>query len=513
MRDAGPMLPESIRRVSASHPDVSAYVTPEGAAISYAQLDRASDEVAGWLAERGVVEGSVVALCLPSRVEYILAFLAAAKLGAVTAGLNPRFMPRERAGALARLGPDLVIVGPDHHEGVAADLRTEAVQLADDPAQALGSQRVTGFVPADLAPDPDRPVCICFTSGSTGEPKGAWYAERQLRAIAELDTGGAWGGGGHRYASTEFAHVGVMTKLPWLLASAGTTHLLDKWRAEPILQLIHDHQMGSVSAIAPQVALMLRVPDLDRFDFTSVKAIVTGGALAPPALVHAGRELFGAPWSIRYSSTESGGVGLGTALDADDEEALYTVGRPRPGVQAELRDADGRPVPDGEVGELWLTSQAVMSGYWNDPEATAETLVDGWLRTGDLALVDPRGCYRLAGRAKEMFIRGGYNVYPLEVEGVLSTAAGVSQVAIAPRPDQVMGEIGVAVVVPTDPAAPPTLETLRTHAASELARYKLPEAVRVVDALPVNVTDKLDRRALAERERAFAEGEPDLGPT
>ena len=143
---------------------------------------------------------------------------------------------------------------------------------------------------------------------------------------------------------------------------------------------------------------MLQVNELDRFDFDCVKAIVTGGALASPELVKAGREFFGAPWSIRYSSTESGGVGLGTSLDADDEEALYTVGRPRPGIEASIRDEDGRPAPAGDIGEIWIRSNAVMSRYWNDPSSTEEAIVEGWLRTGDLAFQDSRGCFHLAGR-------------------------------------------------------------------------------------------------------------------
>lgn len=472
--------------------------------MRYGDLDRLSDEVAAGLVARGLGPGAVVALTLPSTADYIVAYLAAAKVGAVTAGLNPRFRGAERKAALDVLDPDLVISDAAHLDGVPDRLDVECVDLTDDTEAMLGPLRSRrGQVPV-LAEDPDRPVCICFTSGSTGAPKGAWYTGRQLSLIAELDSGGAWGGGGHRYASTEFAHVGVMTKLPWLLATGGTTHLLAKWRAEPVLELIDRYRMTSVSAIAPQVALMLRVPDLDRFDFSCVKAIVSGGAHAPPALVRAGRDLFGAPWSIRYSSTESGGVGLGTALDADDEEALHTVGRPRPGVEAAIRHGDGSAVAPGEVGELWLRSGAVMSGYWNDPEATAETLVDGWLRTGDLAYVDDRGCYRLAGRTKEMFIRGGYNVYPLEVEAVLADHPAVAAVAVVPRPDEVMGEIGVAVVVPADPMSPPDLGDLRSFASTSLAAYKLPEAVRLVERLPVNATDKLDRRALVEAERASA---------
>ncbi len=231
-----------------------------------------------------------------------------------------------------------------------------------------------------------------------------------------------------------------------------------------------------------------------------MKAIVAGGAASPPALVEEARRVFGAPYSIRYSSTESGGIGLGTALDADDDEALHSIGRPRPGVDAEIRDENGTSLPDGEVGELWLTSPAVMSGYWNDPAGTAETLVDGWLRTGDLATRDDNGIFRLRGRVKEMFIRGGYNVYPMEVEGVLLDHPGVAEIALVPRPDPVMGEIGVAVIVPTDPSAPPTLDDLRVHGEATLAHHKLPEAIRVVAELPRNASDKIDRRALAQVE-------------
>jgi acyl-CoA synthetase (AMP-forming)/AMP-acid ligase II len=141
-----------------------------------------------------------------------------------------------------------------------------------------------------------------------------------------------------------------------------------------------------------------------------------------------------------------------------------------------------------------------MSGYWRDPEATAATLVGGWLRTGDLARIDERSLVRLAGRAKEMFVRGGYNVYPAEVEAALAAHPAVTEVAVVPRPDPVMGEVGVAVVVPLDPAAPPPLADLRAFLADRLAAYKAPEAVRIVDELPLTPMQKVDRRALAARE-------------
>jgi acyl-CoA synthetase (AMP-forming)/AMP-acid ligase II len=168
------------------------------------------------------------------------------------------------------------------------------------------------------------------------------------------------------------------------------------------------------------------------------------------------------------------------------------VGRPHAGVDLELRDA-----VDG-VGEVCLRSAAVMDGYWRAPGLTAEVLTaDGFVRTGDLGWIDDAGRLRLAGRAKEMYVRGGYNVYPMEVEAVLATHPAIAAVAVAPRPDRVMGEIGVAVVVPRDRSRPPGLDELRTFAADHLATYKLPEAMVITDALPLTAMEKLDRRTLA----------------
>jgi len=288
-----------------------------------------------------------------------------------------------------------------------------------------------------------------------------------------------------------------MTKLPWYLRLGTTTYLLDRWRAADVLRLTSEHHMTTVGAVAPQLALMLRDPDFDTYDLSSVRLIVAGAAFSPPGLVREARERFGAAYSIRYSSTESGGLCSAVAADADDEEALNTVGRPRPGIEVELRDPHDHPVAPGEVGEICLRSPCMMRGYWRDPVASAVSLKGGWLHTGDLARFDERGCLRMAGRAKEMFVRGGYNVYPAEVEAVLSSHPAVASVAIVPRPDPVMGEIGVAVVVPRDRAAPPSLEELQTFGRERLAAFKLPEALRLVDDLPLTAMQKVDRGRLA----------------
>ena len=484
------VLAATVREAARRFGDLTALVDPDGSTVSYRQLDERSDAVAAVLARRGVAEGDRVVLRVPSDSGYVVAYAAAAKLGAITAGINPRLAPPEQEALVALADPAVVLSEP----GEVAALVAEGAALVSSAG-----------TPPVLPDDPDRPVAIVFTSGTTGLPKGAVFCERQLEAVAVADTGGAWAPAGQAgpamLASTQFAHIGITTKLPWYLRMASRTHILGRWRAADALRTIAEQRMPTIGGVAAQLALMVRSPEAAAHDWDHVTTIVVGGAASPPALVAAARDRFGAAYSIRYSSTESGGCGTGTAFDADDDEALHSVGRPRGAIEVSARDDDGREVPAGEVGELWLRSPTQMSGYWRDPEATAAAITpDGWLRTGDLARIEADGLVRLAGRAKEMFIRGGYNVYPAEVEAALAAHPAVAEVAVVPRPDPVMGEIGVAVVVPLDPAAPPTLDDVRAFLDGRVAAYKIPEALRSVDELPLTPMQKVDRRSLAAAE-------------
>jgi acyl-CoA synthetase (AMP-forming)/AMP-acid ligase II len=468
------MIPVTVAEAARRFGDRIAYVNEHGWSISYAEIDRISDEVAGGLARAGVREGDVVALVLPPGIEYLLFYCGAAKLGAITAGVNNRLSERERAAVLDVAQPKLTI----------------------DDVNALADLRVAGATPAPLADNPERPVAIIFTSGTTGLPKGALYCNRQLAFITQTDTGGAWDTGGRSFSGTSFAHLGFMTKLPGGLQRGGTTFIIERWRAGDALELVAREKMSSLAGVPTQLALMLRHPDFDSYDLSSVKAIIAGGGPVTPGLAEEARRRFGALLATRYSCTEAG-IGLGTAFDDPEEDAIVSVGRPHESVELRLFDADEQPVAAGEVGEVCLRSDAVMSGYWRDPEQTAAAFTaDGFVRTGDLGWIDDRGRLRLVGRSKEMYVRGGYNVYPVEVEGVLSTHPDLAAIAIVPRPDDVMGEVGVAVVVPRDPANVPTLEELRAFAAPNVAAYKLPEALVVRTELPLTVGEKVDRRAL-----------------
>ncbi|MGZ4726622.1 MAG: class I adenylate-forming enzyme family protein [Acidimicrobiales bacterium] len=504
------MLASTVREAAERFGDLPAFVAADGWPLSFAALDRLSDEAAVGLAARGVGEGDLVALALPSTPDYVVAYAALAKLGAIGAGVNPRSTPSERSAVLEVAQPALVLASPPLVEGVPVTIPVEIVDLAAGVGGLLATIRAghEGTAPPVLADDPDRLVTVVFTSGTTGVPKGAMFGERELMAVAVADTGGGWAepgtSGGAMLSGTQLAHIGFMTKLPWYLRRAMTVHLIDRWRAADVLRMISDERMASIGGVAPQLALLLRVPDFDAHDLSHVKTIVMGGALSPPALVHEARARIGAAYSIRYSSTESGGVGTATAFDADEDEALLTVGRPRAGVEIEIRDEDDHVLPSGQIGEICLRSPTQLRGYWRAPDATAATIRGGWVHSGDLGFIDEAGCLRLAGRAKEMYIRGGYNVYPLEVEAVLASHPDVVEVVVTPRPDPVMGEIGVAVVVPRDPQDPPTLDELRAYAGEKLSAHKLPEDLRFVDELPLTPMQKIDRNALAAHEQQQA---------
>ncbi|MEX0767517.1 MAG: fatty acid--CoA ligase family protein, partial [Microthrixaceae bacterium] len=309
---------------------------------------------------------------------------------------------------------------------------------------------------------------ICFTSGTTGQPKAAVFCLSQLRAIQKIDLGPEaekiWDGGSAMLASTQFAHVGMSTKLPWYLRLGNTLYVMSKWRADEALRLVAEHRISTLGVVAPQLALMLQSPLLDSLDLSCVTGIIAGGAASPPALVRQARKRFGVGYSIRYSSTESGGVGIATPFDGSGEEEVQTVGVARPGVEVRITDSQDQVLAEGQIGELQLRSAAVMQRYWNDEAATARALTpDRWLRTGDLARMDSAGRVMLAGRQSEMYIRGGYNVFPAEVEAALLNHPKVAAVVVVPYPDQILGELGLAVVCPLDHNDPPSIEELRTH--------------------------------------------------
>jgi len=504
-------LAEVVRAAGARYGDTTLYVMSggehDGLTLTYGELDAASDAVAAGLWRRGIGTGDVVVLLLPSGPAYAVAYSALAKLGAVTAGVNERLSPPERRCCVEVARPRLVLGAAELLEGTGLGDAAEAhngpsgevvvVEGSGVPPEALGALAAPGGELPVLGPDPGRAVAVVFTSGTTGTPKGAVFGAAQLDAVGHADGGRRWGSGGRGLSSTSFAHLGYMTKLPQVLRGGGTTFVMERWSPGAALDMVQRHSLTTVGGIPTQVALMLAHPDFAGSDLSSVRLVALGGGPSTPGLVRQARQGFGAPVVVRYTCTEAG-VGVGTNPDDPEEDAEQSVGRPRPGVTLTVRDEHGRLLPDGEVGEVCLASAACMTGYHHEPEATAAAFTaDGAVRTGDLGYVDGRGRLHLAGRAKEMYVRGGYNVFPMEVEAVLEDHPAVAHVAVAPRRDDVMGEIGVAFVVPRRADAAPTLEELRQFGRRRLATHKLPEAMAVLTELPRTAMEKIDRRALA----------------
>jgi acyl-CoA synthetase (AMP-forming)/AMP-acid ligase II len=514
------MFSEVVREAARRFADSPAFVREDGEALSYADLDRLSDETAAGLALLGLGPGDVIALVMRSGPAYVVSYAACAKVGAITAGVNERLSPPEQAACLAVADPDLVITDDGGAEAIQLAMARKSLSLAGVDSGAavrdLFEFRVLGADASSLPPlpeDPDRPVAIVFTSGTTGLPKGAVFCESQLDAIGETDGGRRWGAGGRGLGSTSMAHLGTMTKLPQVLRNGGTTFLMGRWSPGRALEMIERHKITTLGGIPTQVALMMRHELFEKTDLSSVRLIALGGGPSAPSLVREARERFGVPVVVRYTCTEAG-VGTGTAIDDPPEDAEETVGTARGEIELSIRlfgedgsgsgsgsgsadFASGELLETGEIGEVCLRSPAVMACYYRDPNATAAVLAsDGAVRTGDLGWVDDRGRLHLCGRAKEMYVRGGYNVFPLEVEAVLSEHPALAHVAVASRPDPVMGEIGVAVIVVRPGADPPALADLRRHAEGVLAHHKLPEDLVVVDELPRTAMEKVDRRVL-----------------
>jgi acyl-CoA synthetase (AMP-forming)/AMP-acid ligase II len=501
------LLAETAAQAALRFGDNPAFVTDDGLSLSYAQFDRLADEAAVGLAELGVAEGDVVALLLPSVPEHFITYVAAAKLGAVTAAVNPKLVQAERAAVVRAANPSLLIATAElaSDEVLGAD-RTVLIEPATMVDDVLVGLRRIGEVPPPLHHDLDRPIAIVFTSGTTGTPKGAVFAGRQIDFITQCDVGDAWGGGGHSMAGSALAHLGPTTKLAGNLKKGGTQHLSRQpWKAAEALRMIAELKIAALGGVPTQIALMLRDPAFDTTDLSSVRAIVMGGGPATPALIREARARIAAPLAVRYSCTEAG-IGCGTAFTDPDEDAEVSVGRPQPGVRLTIVSEEGEPLAPGEVGEVCLGSPAVMEGYWRNSSANADVFIaDGSVRTGDLGWIDEMGRLRLAGRGRERYVRGGYNVHPMEVEGVLADHPDVAAVAIVSRQDPVMGEVGVAVVVPRQGSEAPELAQLRDFASARLARYKLPDDLVVLTALPLTAGEKVDRRAL---ERLIAPGSP-----
>lgn len=500
---------ELLRIAAAEHPDREAYVHGEKR-VTYRWLDRAADGFAASLLDLGVAPGDVVCLMLGSSIKFAACYLGALRAGAVTSAINLRLGVNEQWSILERTEPAVTVLGD------GAEIPAGA-----DPGQVLHVSELGTALGREPLPTTDLPVihptgaaCIVWTSGTTGAPKGAVYDHTRMASISK-NMGQLTEPGDRRLVVLPFAHVGYMTRM-WDELANGTTIVLagEPWSATETLRLIREESITMGTGVPTQWELVLTHADLARTDFSRLRVCGIGGAAISPDLVRRMRETLGCPVLSRYTSTEAG-VTTSTVIGDPDEIVATTVGRAVPEVELRIeeppsavphtppgdrpRENSEKPpsAAPGEVGEIVCRSPAMMRGYWRDPDLTASVIdADGWLHTGDLGTLDADGVVRIVGRLKEMYIRGGYNVYPTEVEAVLAEHPAIARIAVVGLPDPVLGEIGGVFAVAADPAHPPELAELRDWSRARIADYKAPDRLVIVDELPVTAMHKVDKTAL-----------------
>jgi malonyl-CoA/methylmalonyl-CoA synthetase len=451
-----------------------ALLAPGGGAIAglgRTELRVRSGAVAGGLAKLGVRQGDRVGLYAANSIEWILAYLAGLRLGAVMVPFNPAYRTAEVEHILGDSDP--VVVVADAERAALVDRRLPVVPLGDLPLDE----------PPPLPPlDAESPALIIYTSGTTGRPKGALLDHGNLLA----QTRGAieawrWTAADHLVHALPLFHVhGLAMGLHGSLLT-GCEMTLIAFDPERVVAELE----GAGNLFFGVPAMYQRLCDhLEQHpaDLSRVRLFVSGSAPLPPELFGRCQRLLGQPPLERYGITE-GGIVVSNPYDGPREPGR--VGYPLPGVEVRLGKAD----------EIQLKGGQVFSGYWRNPVATEESFEDGWFRTGDVGEIGDDGSLAIRGRLKELIISGGFNVYPREVELVLETHPGVAEVAVVGLPSESWGEEVTAFVVPA--GSPPTAGELIAYAQERLARFKCPRAVRFVDALPRNAMGKVQRSLLS----------------
>jgi acyl-CoA synthetase (AMP-forming)/AMP-acid ligase II len=468
-----------LESAAAVHGDMEAYVET-GARTTFSEWVGRSRCVAAQFADLGVGKGDVVVLWLPSGIDYATCYAAAAMIGAITTGINPRLGRREIESILQQVDPALIIV--DEQLGALPDTGHRRVL----PRTSLTTD-TSGPAPPVVDLSRRDLVALIFTSGTTGMPKGAAFDAERLAAGAAA-AGVMSAPYDRRLTSTPFAHAGYMFKL-WDQLVWGTALVVPPapWSAQGMFDVLHDERITVAGAVPTQWAKLLDIAGLSPNTLPHLRIGVAATAPASPELVRRVANRIGVPLVVRYAMTECPTI-CGTEPTDPADIQFRTVGRPAAGMEVRV----------GTDGGVEVSGPCVMRGYWRNPELTAEVLRDGWLHTGDIGVLGKDGNLTLVGRSGDMYIRGGYNVHPGEVERTLAGHPGVKQAAVVGRSAPVIGELGVACVVPVDGDAPPTLAELRAHVTSELADYKAPDELLIVDELPLTAMLKPDRLALRE---------------
>ncbi|WP_309126340.1 AMP-binding protein [Kocuria sp.] len=508
---------QDLERTAARFPDREALVdVAAGRRWTYAEFRRDVRRLATGLHGLGVRTGDRVGVWGPSTWEWVLVQYATAELGALLVTLDPAYRPHELAYVLRRAGTTTVVAHPrfrgsdhpamlDQVRGACPGLRHVVVmgtpgweQLAAAEADDALLERIGARL------DPEDAITVQYTSGTTGFPKGATLSHRnilnngyfvgELLGYTEAD----------RVCLPVPLHHGfgmVIGNLACTSHGSCTVLPAPAFTPESALRAVEQERCTSLYGLPTMFAAELGLAGLGAFDLSSLRTGVIAGATCPASVVGAVMERLNmAGVSICYGMTETSPVSTQTRHDDPFERRTTTVGRVGPHLEVKVVDpATGGTVPHGTAGELCTRGYSVMKGYWDEPESTALAIdSEGWMHTGDLAVMDREGYVQITGRVKDMVVRGGEHVYPREVEEFLLTHPDIVDVQVIGVPDETYGEEVMAWVQLRDGAAPMTAATLRAFCEGRVSRHKIPRYVHVVEEFPVTVTGKVRKAELRE---------------
>ncbi|MFI7542478.1 long-chain fatty acid--CoA ligase [Actinoplanes sp. NPDC049599] len=493
-----------ILRESAEARPAAPALIHNGATMTYAELDARSDAVAEGLRARGIHPGDRVALQLPNVPDFPVAYYGILKAGAVVVPLNVLLRAPEVAYQLADSGTRLLITWA----GTLADAAKAAAECgltevyvagpAEDPVHPFTDLMAPVTEPVTLyETEPGDTAAIVYTSGTTGRPKGAELTHFQLYMNADIPG---------RLFTIDPDDV-ILTVLPLFhvfgMSSAmnigirfgACLSLVSRFVPQQVLATIERDRATIFDGVPTMFGALLACPELDRYDTSSLRVCVSGGDSIAATVLDAFEQRFGVPILEGYGMTET--ASTITFNEGPDERRVYSVGRPVWGVQVQVWDEEDRPLPPGRdhVGELVTRGYHTMRGYHGKPEATAEAFRHGWFHTGDLGYADEDGYLFIVDRKKELVIRGGYNVYPREIEEVLHRHPAVAQAAVVGVPDARLGQEVKAFLV-TRPGSDPSADEIIAYCRERLAAYKYPRLVEFRDDLPLSGAGKVLKKLL-----------------
>lgn len=492
---------------------------------TYAEADRASDDQARAFRDQGIGPGDRIALIGQNTPMFAEAVIACWKVGAIPVPGNPMYRANEFSGIFADARPSLCVCEAQVSETICAALDQAALSetpvltysvwergdgdarvLPPPPSASPRKPRRTASATriAGAVPHPESLGLILYTSGTTGRPKGVMLTHRSMAFNARAM--GEWGGVGPDSiilgVAPLFHITGFISHL--CMAIVEQAQLVLTYRFEPgvVLDTIRrERPTYTVAAITVYNALM-NVAGAHAEDFASLLATFSGGAAIAPAMVNNLRETIGVDLRPCYGMTETcsptHAAPPGATIPVDPESGALAIGIPIFSTEARIAGADGRPLPIGETGELWMRGPQIMLGYWNNPDESAAALSDGWMKSGDVGFMDAQGWFYIVDRKKDMINASGFKVWPREVEDCLYAHPAVLEAAVIGAPDPYRGETVLA-YVSLKPGASADQSMLVVHCRKLLAAYKCPRAIHIVDDLPKTATGKIQRHALREQ--------------